>query len=167
MAADLILVPDAEQDLADAYAWYERQRLGLGEDFLASADRCLQPICRSPELWATVVDNYRRAIMRRFPYAVFYRHDQDRVVVFCRPAHRPRSEYMENAASVNLARRSWPSRDQDRASPSLRSPCPPPPATSTMGMPAVAGDGSPVHSLTPPACAHGRFGYRREGRPRA
>jgi hypothetical protein len=30
----LIITPEAEQDLAEAKAWYERRREGLGEDFV-------------------------------------------------------------------------------------------------------------------------------------
>jgi hypothetical protein len=32
MAVDLILAPEVEQDLAEAYAWYEARRTGLGEE---------------------------------------------------------------------------------------------------------------------------------------
>ena len=35
MAAELIIAPEAEQDVAEAYAWYEIQRSGLGEEFWA------------------------------------------------------------------------------------------------------------------------------------
>jgi hypothetical protein len=35
MAADLLMAPEAEQDLAEAYAWYETQRNGLGQEFLS------------------------------------------------------------------------------------------------------------------------------------
>jgi len=31
MAAELVIAPEAEQDLAEAYAWYESRRFGLGE----------------------------------------------------------------------------------------------------------------------------------------
>ncbi len=34
MAAKLIIAPEAEQDLGEAYAWYEYRRAGLGEEFL-------------------------------------------------------------------------------------------------------------------------------------
>ena len=42
MAAKLIVAPEAELDLCEAYVWYERQRIGLGEDFLSSVDVCIQ-----------------------------------------------------------------------------------------------------------------------------
>lgn len=70
MAAELILAPEAEQDLAEAYTWYEGRRAGLGEDFLGRVDACIQAILRSPEAHAAVHEGYRRALVRRFPYAV-------------------------------------------------------------------------------------------------
>lgn len=82
MAADLIFAAEAEQDIDEAYAWYENQRTGLGEEFLDRVDACLHTICRSPEVHAIVRLNYRRALVRRFPYAVFYEHDGHSLTVF-------------------------------------------------------------------------------------
>ena len=48
MAVKLVIAPEAEQDLADAYAWYERQRSGLGEEFLGCVDACIEALTRSP-----------------------------------------------------------------------------------------------------------------------
>jgi plasmid stabilization system protein ParE len=79
MAAELIVAPEAEQDIAEAYAWYERQRVGLGEDFLSRVDACIQGICRAPQAH----ENYRRGLVRRFPYAVFYEYADEKVTVYC------------------------------------------------------------------------------------
>ncbi len=38
MAAKLIVAPEAEQDVAEAHAWYEGRRIGLGEEFLSCVD---------------------------------------------------------------------------------------------------------------------------------
>lgn len=83
MVADLVISPEAEQDVADAYAWYERQRVGLGEEFLSCVDACIQAIRRAPELSAVVHEDYRRALVRRFPYAVFYEFLHGAVTVYC------------------------------------------------------------------------------------
>ena len=77
MAAELILAPEAEQDLDEAFAWYERQRAGLGEEFLSAVDACLQGIRRTPGMHAVIFEGYRRGLVRRFPYAVFYDHDDE------------------------------------------------------------------------------------------
>jgi toxin ParE1/3/4 len=73
---------EAENDLASAFAWYENRRFGLGEDFLSSVDVTLARIRRHPELYAKVYRDYRRAIVRRFPYAVFYEYVADNVTVY-------------------------------------------------------------------------------------
>jgi hypothetical protein len=56
MTVELIIAPEVEQDLTEAYAWYEAQRIGLGEDFLSSVDACIAAICRLPEVHAVVVE---------------------------------------------------------------------------------------------------------------
>jgi plasmid stabilization system protein ParE len=83
MAADLVIAPEAEQDIAEAYSWYEMQRVGLGEEFLSSVDACVEAIRRMPGLHEVVHEQYRRALVRRFPYAVFYEHENDVVTVYC------------------------------------------------------------------------------------
>ena len=83
MAVRLVISPEAELDLGEAYAWYEEHRLGLGEEFLWCVDACLQAICRKPEGHAIIYKNYRRALVRRFPYAVFYEYADGTVTVYC------------------------------------------------------------------------------------
>jgi plasmid stabilization system protein ParE len=83
MAAELVIAPEAERDIAEAYAWYEARRSGLGEEFLSSVDACIQAICRTPQMHATIHQHFRRGLVRRFPYAVFYEHDGDTVIVYC------------------------------------------------------------------------------------
>ena len=83
MAAELIIAPEAEFDISDAYGWYEERRPGLGEEFLSCTDACIQRIRRTPEMHATVHEEYRRALVRRFPYAVFYEVTDTTVTVYC------------------------------------------------------------------------------------
>ncbi len=83
MAAELTVAPEAEWDIDEAYAWYEGRRVGLGEEFLSCVDACIQTICRHPEMYAFVHENYRRALVRRFPYAVFYEYEGSMVTVYC------------------------------------------------------------------------------------
>lgn len=82
MAAELIIAPEAEQDITEAYAWYEGRRPGLGEEFLSCVDASIEAIRRTPEMHAVAHENYRRGLVRRFPYAVFYEHAQGTVTVY-------------------------------------------------------------------------------------
>jgi len=82
MADELIIAPEAEQDLAEAYAWYEGRRIGLGEEVLSCIDACIEVIRRTPEMYALVHENYRRGLVRRFPYVVFYEYVKGTVTVY-------------------------------------------------------------------------------------
>lgn len=77
----LRLRASAVADLDEAYRWYEDQRTGLGEEFMDAGDNTLAAIEESPRRYRVVALNTRRAIVRRFPYSVFYRVMGEEVVV--------------------------------------------------------------------------------------
>jgi plasmid stabilization system protein ParE len=82
MSVNLIVAPETAQDIDEAYTWYEQRRVGLGEEFLDCVDACIQFIVRWPESQAVVHATYRRALVRRFPYAVFYEVANDVLTVY-------------------------------------------------------------------------------------
>lgn len=69
------------RDLAGAYKWYEDQRAGLGEEFLGAVGASFDAIQEFPEMFACVHGEVRRAVVSRFPYAVFYRFEPNCIVV--------------------------------------------------------------------------------------
>lgn len=81
MAFPLILEPEAEDDLGDAYRWYEEQRAGLGREFLQCVENVFDRIRRSPEMHAVTYKSVRQTLVRRFPYVVCYTFEEDSVHV--------------------------------------------------------------------------------------
>lgn len=81
MTVEVRFRPEAEQDLADAAAWYEEQRPGLGRQFLEEAQATLSAIAERPMAYQLVYRAARRALLRRFPFGIFYRAEPDQVVV--------------------------------------------------------------------------------------
>ena len=77
----MIILPEAETDLEYARDWYERQRDGLGDAFLLAMEEVLERIDRTTDMNAVVHQTVRRALTRRFPYAVYYQIEGDEVVV--------------------------------------------------------------------------------------
>ena len=84
MTSPPILVPEAKADVADAYLWYEDQSLGLGIEFLRCVEVALLSIQRTPLIYPVVQENYRRALLRRFPFAILFEIDEagNRCVVY-------------------------------------------------------------------------------------
>lgn len=76
-----IFRPAAAADVEEAYRWYEERRAGLGEEFLAAVQGTLESIMANPELYPVVHRQTRRALLRRFPYGLYYRVVQGQVVV--------------------------------------------------------------------------------------
>jgi len=68
----LLIRPEAEADIEEAYHWYECQRSGLGSDFLLCVEEGLEKIQKDPEMYPVVHRNVRRLLIRRFPYGIFY-----------------------------------------------------------------------------------------------
>lgn len=81
LSLPLIVIPEAEADLEEARAWYELQRRGLDDEFLDSIREVFDGIRRMPYLYAKVFQEFRLALVRRFPYAVVYRIDDDQITV--------------------------------------------------------------------------------------
>ncbi|XZN96510.1 MAG: type II toxin-antitoxin system RelE/ParE family toxin [Microcoleus sp.] len=77
----LVFRPEVREELDEAYNWYESQQVGLGDDFLDSVDETLNRICQIPESYPVVYRDVRRSVVRRFPYAVYYRIVSSRVIV--------------------------------------------------------------------------------------
>lgn len=82
MSLPLVYRRRVGRDLAEAFAYYEELVEGLGERFLGSVDSTFDAIERYPEMFAKVYGDVRRAVLSQFPYAVFYRIERERVVVF-------------------------------------------------------------------------------------
>jgi plasmid stabilization system protein ParE len=78
----LRLTPEAELDLDEAYSWYRAQALGLAADFLGAVGTCIASIRRHPEACQLVDPAMRRALLRGFPYAVFYEVGPVEIVVY-------------------------------------------------------------------------------------
>jgi len=78
----------AASDLIAAHDWYELRSPGLGKDFVLRVDAAVFHLVRHPELFPPVHRGLRRVLVRRFPYAVFYRIDPDAIrlvaVLHCR-----------------------------------------------------------------------------------
>ena len=72
MKYKLIIRPEAEEDLAEAFIWYEERRKGLGYDFLLQINIALRFLERNPLAFPEKYKGVRRCLIKRFPYMIFY-----------------------------------------------------------------------------------------------
>jgi plasmid stabilization system protein ParE len=72
---------EAASDVVLAREWYDEQRPGLGGEFVRSLEDTIDVIAEFPEAFPEIAVGHRRAILRRFPYFLYYRIDRDGVDV--------------------------------------------------------------------------------------
>jgi plasmid stabilization system protein ParE len=73
--------PQADQEVQSARQWYEEQRLGLGIEFANAIDEVVERISSNPLAFPIVQGETRRAVVRRFPYGIYFRVFEDQIVV--------------------------------------------------------------------------------------
>ena len=77
----LVVNPTAAREVEDAVAWYNQQSAGLGLEFLRAITAVVSAVRRAPASYPRVRGDTRRALVRRFPYGVFFRETDDTIVV--------------------------------------------------------------------------------------
>ena len=73
--------PQAEAEALEARSWYEARRIGLAEEFGAEIDAAVARIVESPLAFPRVRGETRRAVVSRFPYALYFQMTDDTIVV--------------------------------------------------------------------------------------
>ncbi len=77
----VIVRPEAEADLKEAYSWYEEKRIGLGYDFLLQVDAGLNFIGRNPNIHPIEYKGTRKHLVKRFPYKIIYLVEKEKIIV--------------------------------------------------------------------------------------
>jgi plasmid stabilization system protein ParE len=81
VTARLVWHPAAVDEFLAAVGWYEQQRPGLGTEFAAACRSALAVIRDRPQVFRLVHGDVRRVLLRRFPYAIFYRYREAELLV--------------------------------------------------------------------------------------
>lgn len=75
-------LPEADAELAEARIWYGLQRDGLDGELMQRIDQTLRRISDAPYRFRRVYRDLRRALVRQFPFAIFYEVTKDEIKVF-------------------------------------------------------------------------------------
>jgi plasmid stabilization system protein ParE len=77
----LSLRPEALAEIRDAAAWYGDRGFELDVAFFDDLAKTLEQLRASPVLYPKIDADLRKAPLRRFPYMVLQRADEDELVV--------------------------------------------------------------------------------------
>lgn len=77
----IVFKPEVYDDIKVAYDWYEKQRVGLGEDFLLTLEVSYEKMARTPKVYTSIYKNVRRKLTSRFPYGIFFVLEDKQIIV--------------------------------------------------------------------------------------
>jgi toxin ParE1/3/4 len=78
----IILVLEAQEDLNDAFRWYEERELGLGNAFVICLESAFRQIALNPRQYPIRFENFRRILTHGFPFAVYFDYDDKCVYIY-------------------------------------------------------------------------------------
>ena len=85
--------PAAQEELAAAVKSGEERAAGLGRELLQEVRRVVGMLCGAPEIGKPLGTLYRRFPLRRFPFALVFRIDGERLRIIAMAHRRRRPGY--------------------------------------------------------------------------
>jgi toxin ParE2 len=91
----------AQQELTDAFRYYEHEQRGLGNRFLDDVEHARHLIAQLPHAWHPLSASLRRCVLRHFPYGLIYRLHNDRIEIIAVAHHHRQPEYWRDRIREN------------------------------------------------------------------
>lgn len=91
---EIFVSNEAEDDLDEAFIWYEMQKPGLGVDFILLVEDAFDFICKNPGIFTRESENISRHFITRFPYSIYFstESEENRIRIIAVLHHRRNPE---------------------------------------------------------------------------
>jgi plasmid stabilization system protein ParE len=80
----------AQDEIVSAFEWYELQSFGLGGEFLRAVAAATERLEQNALAYPVIGRNFRRVLLRRFPYGLHYEITDNQVVSVLACLHQRR-----------------------------------------------------------------------------
>lgn len=97
MTRAVVFRPQAEDELLAVRRWYEGRREGLGDEFGEAVDRLVARVAAGPSAFQRVHGATRRAVLNRFPYALYFRETDSEIIVLAVHGRQDASRWRSRA----------------------------------------------------------------------
>lgn len=84
---------ESELELGEAALFYESRLIGLGIIFADEVRKSVELIRHYPEVGQPLGPRLRKLVIKRFPYSLIYRWDEQHILILAVAHHRRRPGY--------------------------------------------------------------------------
>ena len=82
MGFKIKILTQSKQDIWNIISWYENHQEGLGERFDSNINILFLEIAANPTHFSFYKNNFRRAVVKHFPYLVIFKIIENEIVVY-------------------------------------------------------------------------------------
>ena len=93
---NIIILYAAEEELDDAFEYYEYELEGLGKKFIDEFRKGIDRIQVLPNAWRIIEGNVRKCVLKKFPYNIIYAVEKDLIIILAVAHQRRKPEYWAN-----------------------------------------------------------------------
>jgi len=96
----VLFAKEAEEEITEAYFWYEEREPGLGDRFLQTLKHTIQQAVIGPDLYPTRFDQIRKISLPKFPHSIYFDYDEQAIyvlAVFHKSRHPSRLDRLRNS----------------------------------------------------------------------
>lgn len=79
--SEIVVQEDADDEIQATAVFYESRQQGLGDLFLQEVEAGFSRIESFPLSWTILIGDIRSCLMRRFPHAIVYKIEDERIFV--------------------------------------------------------------------------------------
>jgi plasmid stabilization system protein ParE len=81
MSYKVLFEKDAETDIDEIIAWYEKEQAGLGFSFLFYLGEAVSVISTNPKIYQRIYKDVRRIMLEKFPYSIYFHANESKMEV--------------------------------------------------------------------------------------
>ena len=86
----------AEKELLDACDYYDELVPGLGKKFILDVEFVFNRIRSNPLEFPIFFNDFRKALLRKFPYSIIFRFDEVRIYILAIAHQKRKPKYYAN-----------------------------------------------------------------------
>ena len=85
--------PEAEEEHLASLSWYRERSLIAAINFQTALEEAVARIREAPQRWPIYFDNFRKYVLRQFPFSLVYQEFPSEIVIFAVAHGRRRPGY--------------------------------------------------------------------------
>jgi len=82
MTYNLEIKAEADDEIFEAYSWYEQQVAGLGDRFVLELESIFQKITTNPQHYKIANSVFRQASLKSFPFVIYFEAANTAIIVY-------------------------------------------------------------------------------------